>query len=410
MEQVYYLIIIFALLFEYFLSTTSSLLDIKNISEEVPAGFRDVYDTEKYSKSQNYLKQKTRFGIASATFSLILILAVIHIGLFGTLDQYVRSHTEHPIWSGLMFFGLIFIFQDILSLPFSLYNTFVLEERFGFNRTTLKTFLTDKVKSYGLTIILGSLIISPILYFFQTLGPSGWWIAWILITLFIIGVQPLFVHVIAPMFNKFTPLEEGELRLAIEEYSKKVQFPINRIDVMDGSKRSAHSNAYFSGFGKSRRIALFDTLLDKHSTEEIISVVAHEVGHYKKKHIIKGTILGVLEIGVMLFVFNLIMTDKALFSVFDVTTISVHAGLIFFSMLYSPVSMVTSFFTAAYSRKNEFEADAFSLETTNNPQALVSMLKGLAANNLVHLTPHPLKVYLSYSHPPVRERITAILQ
>ena len=410
MEQVYYFIIIFALLFEYFLSTTSSFLDIKNISEEVPAGFRDAYDTEKYSKSQNYLKQKTRFGIASGTFSLLLILVVIHIGLFGSLDQYVRSYTEHPIWSGLMFFGLIFIFQDILSLPFSLYNTFVLEERFGFNRTTLKTFLTDKVKSYGLTIILGSLIISPILYFFQILGPSGWWVAWILITLFIIGIQPLFVHVIAPMFNKFTPLEEGELRLAIEEYSKKVQFPINRIDVMDGSKRSAHSNAYFSGFGKSRRIALFDTLLDKHSTEEIISVVAHEVGHYKKKHIIKGTILGVLEIGVMLFVFNLIMTDKALFSVFDVTTISVHAGLIFFSMLYSPVSMITSFFTAAYSRKNEFEADAFSLETTNNPQALVSMLKGLAANNLAHLTPHPLKVYLSYSHPPVRDRITAILQ
>ena len=410
MEQVYYFIIIFALLFEYFLSTTSSFLDIKNISEEVPAGFRDAYDTEKYSKSQNYLKQKTRFGIASGTFSLLLILVVIHIGLFGSLDQYVRSYTEHPIWSGLMFFGLIFIFQDILSLPFSLYNTFVLEERFGFNRTTLKTFLTDKVKSYGLTIILGSLIISPILYFFQILGPSGWWVAWILITLFIIGIQPLFVHVIAPMFNKFTPLEEGELRSAIEDYSKKVQFPINRIDVMDGSKRSAHSNAYFSGFGKSRRIALFDTLLDKHSTEEIISVVAHEVGHYKKKHIIKGTILGVLEIGVMLFVFNLIMTDKALFSVFDVTTISVHAGLIFFSMLYSPVSMITSFFTAAYSRKNEFEADAFSLETTNNPQALVSMLKGLAANNLAHLTPHPLKVYLSYSHPPVRDRITAILQ
>ena len=225
-----------------------------------------------------------------------------------------------------------------------------------------------------------------------------------------IAVQPLFVHVIAPLFNKFTPLEEGELRTAIEEYSEKVKFPIGRIDVMDGSKRSGHSNAYFSGLGKSRRIALFDTLLEKHTTEEIISVVAHEVGHYKRKHIIKGTALGILETGVMLFIFNLIMKDAALFSVFGVSDISIYGGLVFFAMLYAPVSMITSLLTTAVSRKNEFEADTFSLETTKNPQALVNMLKGLAANNLAHLTPHPLKVFLSYSHPPVISRIAAVTQ
>lgn len=410
MEQTYYLIIIFALAVEYLLSTVSSILDMGNIVEEVPADFQDVYDREKYARSQSYLRDRTRFGIFSSTFSLLLILVVIHTGLFGVLDQFVRVQTNQPILAGLLFFGIIFIIQDIISLPFSIYSTFVIEEKFEFNRTTPKTFVIDKLKGYALTVILGSAVIVPILFFFERFGPRGWWIAWGLVTLFMIAVQPLFVHVIAPLFNKFTPLEEGELRTAIEEYSEKVKFPIGRIDVMDGSKRSGHSNAYFSGLGKSRRIALFDTLLEKHTTEEIISVVAHEVGHYKRKHIIKGTALGILETGVMLFIFNLIMKDAALFAVFGVSDISVYGGLVFFAMLYAPVSMITSLLTTAVSRKNEFEADTFSLETTKNPQALVNMLKGLAANNLAHLTPHPLKVFLSYSHPPVISRIAAVTQ
>ena len=410
MEQTYYLIIILALAVEYLLSTVSSILDMGNIVEEVPADFQDVYDREKYARSQSYLRDRTRFGIFSSTFSLLLILVVIHTGLFGVLDQFVRVQTNQPILAGLLFFGIIFIIQDIISLPFSIYSTFVIEEKFEFNHTTPKTFVIDKLKGYALTVILGSAVIVPILFFFERFGPRGWWIAWALVTLFMIAVQPLFVHVIAPLFNKFTPLEEGELRTAIEEYSEKVKFPIGRIDVMDGSKRSGHSNAYFSGLGKSRRIALFDTLLEKHTTEEIISVVAHEVGHYKRKHIIKGTALGILETGVMLFIFNLIMKDAALFAVFGVSDISVYGGLVFFAMLYAPVSMITSLLTTAVSRKNEFEADTFSLETTKNPQALVNMLKGLAANNLAHLTPHPLKVFLSYSHPPVISRIAAVTQ
>jgi STE24 endopeptidase len=296
----------------------------------------------------------------------------------------------------------------MINLPISLYGTFVIEEKYGFNKTTAKTFMLDKLKGYALTVILGSVVIGPILYFFNTYGENGWWIAWGLITAFMIAVQPLFVHVIAPMFNKFTPLEEGELRTTIESFAEKVNFPIARIDMMDGSRRSAHSNAYFSGFGKWRRIALFDTLLEKHSTEEIVSVVAHEVGHFKKKHIIFGTILGIIETGIMLFIFNLLMNDPALFAVFGVENVSVYGGLIFFGMLYSPVSLVTSIFTTALSRKNEYEADTYSLENTQNKEALVSMLKGLAANNLSHLTPHPLMVFLSYSHPPVMDRIAAV--
>lgn len=408
MEQTFYLIIVLALFTEYLLSVTSSLLDIGNIKEFLPKGFESVYDNEKYAKSQAYLREKTWFSIFTGTFSLFLILVVIHLKLFGILDHALRNQFENEIILGLVFFGVIFITQDILSLPFSIYSTFVIEEKFGFNRTNVKTFISDKLKGYLLTITLGTLLMGPLLYFFINFGSNGWWIAWIIITAFIIAVQPLFIHVIAPMFNKFEPLEKGELRDAIEDYSKKVSFPIGRIDVMDGSKRSAHSNAYFSGFGKSRRIALFDTLLDKHTTDEIVSVVAHEVGHYKKKHVITGTLLGIIETGIILFLFNLIMNNQDLFSVFGVSNISVYCGLVFFTMLYTPISLVTSIFTTALSRKNEYEADLYSLETTGNPAALINMLKGLAAHNLSHLTPHPLKVFLSYSHPPVVDRISAI--
>ena len=408
MEQTYYFIIIGALIVEYLLSTISSLLNMNSITSTIPDGFQEYYDDKKYSKSQEYLKDKTKLGLYSSTFSLILTLIVIHFGLFGFLDEFVRSNSTHYIISGLLFFGILFLINDILNIPFSLYSTFVVEEKYGFNKTSIHTFIADKCKGYGLTIVFGSAIMVPVFYFFNTFQDNGWWIAWALITAFMIAVQPLFVHVIAPMFNKFTPLEEGDLKTAIEEFANKVSFPIGRIDVMDGSKRSAHSNAYFSGFGKSRRIALFDTLLDKHSTEEIVSVVAHEIGHYKKKHIITGTALGVIETGIMLFIFNLFMNESELFAVFSVDKVSVYCGLVFFSMLYSPVNMITSIFTTALSRKNEFEADAYALETTQKPEPLISMLKGLSASNLSHLTPHPLMVFLSYSHPPVVDRIAAV--
>ena len=408
MEQTYYLIIISALIFEFGLSTLSSLLNMRSISKIVPDGFQDYYNEDKYAKSQSYLQEKTKLGLFSSTLSLILILVVIQFGLFGKLDEFVRSNSNHYITSGLLFFGILFLINDLVNLPISLYSTFVIEEKYGFNKTSIHTFISDKCKGYALTIVLGSAVMVPIFYFFNTFQDNGWWIAWALMTAFMIAVQPLFVHVISPMFNKFTPIEEGELKAAIEDFANKVNFPIGRIDVMDGSKRSAHSNAYFSGFGKSRRIALFDTLLDKHSTEEIVSVVAHEIGHYKKKHIITGTVLGVIETGIMLFIFNLFMNDSELFTVFSVDTVSIYCGLVFFSMLYSPVSMVTSIFTTAMSRKNEFEADAYALETTQKPEPLVSMLKGLSASNLSHLTPHPLMVFLSYSHPPVVDRIAAV--
>lgn len=396
-------------MFEYVISSVSSFLDLGNINPDIPDHFKKAYDKKKYAKSQEYLKTKTKFSLVSSTFSIVLIFLVIHLGIFGVLNDFVNLHTNHFILQGLLFISIIYIFQDIISLPFSLYSTFVIEEKFGFNKTTVGLFISDKIKGYAIFIVMGSIIITPILYLFHEYENFGWLIAWSLLTLFMIAVQPLFVHVISPMFNKFTPLEDGELRTAIEKYTTQVDFPLARIDIMDGSKRSAHSNAYFSGFGKSRRIAIFDTLVENHTNDEIVSVVAHEVGHYKLKHIIHGTIIGIIETGIMLFVFNFIMNDYALFRVFGVNDLSVHAGLIFFSMLYAPVTMITSVISNAISRKNEFEADNYSLQTTKNKEALISMLVGLAANNLSHLTPHPFKVFLSYSHPPTIDRIKALI-
>ena len=396
-------------MFEYVISSVSSFLDLGNINPDIPDHFKKAYDKKKYAKSQEYLKTKTKFSLVSSTFSIVLIFLVIHLGIFGVLNDFVNLQTNHFILQGLLFISIIYIFQDIISLPFSLYSTFVIEEKFGFNKTTVGLFISDKIKGYAIFIVMGSIIITPILYLFHEYENFGWLIAWSLLTLFMIAVQPLFIHVISPMFNKFTPLEDGELRTAIEKYTTQVDFPLARIDIMDGSKRSAHSNAYFSGFGKSRRIAIFDTLVEKHTNDEIVSVVAHEVGHYKLKHIIHGTIIGIVETGIMLFVFNFIMNDYALFRVFGVNDLSVHAGLIFFSMLYAPVTMITSVVSNAISRKNEFEADNYSLQTTKNKEALISMLVGLAANNLSHLTPHPFKVFLSYSHPPTIDRIKAVI-
>ena len=408
MENFYYLIIVSAIILEYLLSSIGSILDIRSITPEIPKDFQVAYDKEKYAKSQEYLKARTKFGLISSTFSLILIMIVIHTGIFGHLNDFVNAQTDYYLFRGLLFIAIIYFFQDIISIPFSIYSTFVIEQKFGFNKTTIGLFISDKFKGYAIFIVLGSIIIAPILFLFHSYPIYGWLIAWSLLTVFMIAIQPVFIHVISPMFNKFTPLDDGELRTAIEKYTKLINFPLARIDIMDGSKRSAHSNAYFSGFGKSRRIAIFDTLVDKHSTEEIVSVVAHEVGHYKLKHIIQGTIIGIIETGVMLFVFSKIMNDLDLFSVFRVDELSVHAGLIFFSMLYAPVSMVTSIISSIISRQNEFSADKYSYETTNNKEALISMLIGLAANNLSHLTPHPFKVFLTYSHPPVLDRIEAI--
>ena len=407
--NIFLAIIVGTIIFEYILSFVSRQLNLKSLTTTLPDEFVGFYDKEEYKKSQNYTRANSKFGRISSTFNFIVILSVIYFGLFNSLDQYAQSFGYSPLITGLIFFGIITIIQDILSIPFSLYSTFIIEDEFGFNKSTPKIYILDKLKSYALLLILGVPLISIILYFFETLD-NAWLYAWGLMSLLSVIMPKIYTQFIAPMFNKFTPLEGGALRDAIEGYSQEVDFPLTEVYVVDGSKRSAHSNAYFTGFGKNKRIVLFDTLMDNHTNEEILAILAHEVGHYKKKHIIKGMITSILHSGIMLYILGLFIKLPELHAAFGMVSIqpSVYAGLIFFSLLYAPIELILSIFLNIISRKHEFEADEYSAMTLKNTSHMILGLKNLTVQNLGNLTPHPLPVFLSYSHPPVLDRIRAL--
>ena len=406
--NIYLLIILSALIGEFLLRTLVRVLNLKALDPGLPNEFQGYYDEEKYARSQEYTRVNTRFAFFTTSFDLIVILVFILFGGFNFVDQIVRGFGLSTLPSGLAFFGILFFASDLISTPFSLYQNFVIEEDFGFNKMTLKTFILDKLKGYLLTLALGGVFLTAILFFFEKTGEYGWLYAWGIIGLFMILIQPLFTLVIAPMFNKFTPLEKGELRTAIENYAQKVEFPLSRIDVMDGSKRSAKSNAYFSGFGKQKRIALFDTLLEKHSNDEMVAILAHEVGHYKKHHIKVGILISILHTGLLFWLLSIFIDNSGLFEAFQMKEISVYGGLTFFMILYSPVELVLSVIMNAVSRRNEFQADAYSARTTEKSEHLISGLKNLSVSNLGNLTPHSFSVMLDHSHPPVLERITAL--
>ena len=406
--NIYFIIIISIIIFEYLLSNIIRKLNIDALSPNLPNEFKDVFNQDKYKKSQLYTKAKEHFAYFTSTLMIIISLAVIFFGIYNIIDQYVRGFGFSTIITGLLFYGLLLVLSDLISLPFNLYNVFIIEEKFGFNKMTLKTFFSDKIKSYLLFIIIGSPLIALILYFFEYFDNYAWLYAWFLIISFSLIMQPVFILFIAPLFNKFSPLEDSSLLKKIEDYLKKVDFPIAKIEVMDGSKRSSHSNAYFSGIGKNKRIALFDTLIENMNDDEILSVLAHEVGHYKLKHIHTGIILGSLQTGMMLFILSWFINNEQLFEVFKMEDVSIYASLLFFSILYTPISIILNFLFNYISRKNEFEADQYSLETIGNSENLISALKKLTVENLGNLTPHWLNVKLNYTHPPVIERINAL--
>ena len=406
--NIYFIIIIGIIIFEYVLSFIIRTLNIRSLDPNLPQEFSDTYDEDKYKKSQLYAKANSSFDGITSTYSLFLGLIFIFSGFYNTIDIYARSFEFNNILTGLSFFLILTLISDLLSMPFSLYRTFVIEEKFGFNKTTISTYFSDKAKQYLLMIIIGGPVLGAILYFFENTGELGWLYVWLFITFFSIIMQPIFNNFIAPMFNKFTPLEDGPLKEKITEYLNKVNFPVKKLEVVDGSKRSAHSNAYFSGFGKSKRIALFDTLVDQLDDNEILAVIAHEVGHYKLKHIHSGIILSSIQTGIMFFILSFFIMNESLFSVFYMDNLSIYASLLFFSMLYSPISMITGIVFMIISRKNEFSADAYSSKTANLPESLISGLKKMSKENLSNLTPHWLNVFLNYSHPPVIDRINAL--
>lgn len=402
------LIILSAIILDFLLNGLADYLNLKNLHHELPEAFQGVYDPERYRKSQQYLKVNTHFGWVSGTFNVILIIVFWFGRGFPLLDEWVRTFNYDPVITGLIYMGILIAVKALLSLPFSVYGTFVIEERFGFNQTTWPTFLMDTAKGAGLAILLGTPLLAAILAFFEYAGGNAWWYCWIAVTLYMLGVQFIAPTWIMPLFNKFTPLEEGELKSAILSYAGSINFPIENIYVMDGSRRSSKSNAFFTGFGRHRRIVLFDTLIKQHTVAELLAVLAHEMGHYKKRHILQSLALSILQVGVMLYLLSIFISYQGLFNAFYMPHQSVYAGLIFFGMLYSPIGFFIGLFMQMLSRRNENEADRFSVETTHDPKSMADALKKLSMHNLSNLSPHPLYVFLNYSHPPVLERIRAI--
>jgi STE24 endopeptidase len=401
-------LILAALLVGYLLDLLADALNLKSLRTPLPVEFSDVYDQQRYDQSQAYTRTRTRFGFVTETFGLLLILVFWFSGGFNLLDQWVRSFEFSTIVNGLLFIGILSVGQSIITLPFSIFSTFVIEERFGFNKTTARTFITDLLKGLGLSIVLGAPLLAGVLYFFESAGSYAWLYVWALITVFTLGVQYIAPTWIMPLFNKFEPLEDGELRTAIMAAADKAGFPLQGVFRIDGSKRSSRANAFFTGFGRNKRIALYDTLIEKHSTDELVNVLAHEIGHYKLRHIQTGMVAGIIQTGVMLALLQYFLTAEGLFEAFFMQEMSVYAGMLFFGMLYSPVSMILSMFMQMQSRRHEYQADAFAAKTTGQPEVMISALKKLSADNLSNLTPHPFYAFLNYSHPPVLQRIKAL--
>lgn len=403
--NIYFWIILSALAAGFILELVADYLNVKNISEKLPKEFQDVFSEEDYKKSQVYLKERTKFGLISSTFGLAALLVFWLAGGFPYVDGIARSLSDLEIIRGLVFIGILLAANWIITLPFGIYSTFVIEEKYGFNKTTAKTYAFDLLKSLALTILLGAPILALILFILGSFGEEAWIYGWVFASLISIVVGWLAPTVIMPIFNKFEPLGEGELRDKIFEMARKAEFPLKKVFVMDGSKRSTKSNAFFTGFGRNKRIALFDTLIEKRSDEEIVAVLAHEIGHYKKKHILVGMIIGIIHLGALFFLLSVFLYDAKLYEAFFMASTPIYAGLVFFGALYSPVETVLSIAMNAVSRKNERQADRFAAELLENPAHLSSALKNLSADNLSNLRPHPFYVILNYSHPPVLERI-----
>ena len=406
--NIFTIIILAAIVIDFALGLISNRLNLKSLSTTIPDDFKGVYDEETYAKSQEYTRVNTRFGFISGSFDLALLLAFWFAGGFNWLDQWARGFEFGVIGTGLIFIGALIVAKMIISMPFSIYSTFVIEERFGFNKTTVKTFIMDIGKGLLLSVVLGAPLLAAVIAFFEFGGTWAWVYAWLGVTAFSLIMQYIAPTWIMPLFNKFEPLEEGELRTAIESYAESVDFPLTDVYVMDGSKRSSKSNAFFTGFGKNKRIALFDTLIENHTTEELVAVLAHEIGHYKKKHIKKNMGISIVSTGVMFALLSIFLQVPALFEAFYMDQMSVYAGLLFFGLLYSPIETALGIGMQMLSRKYEYEADEFAATTTGEPEEMVNVLKKLSKDNLSNLTPHPFYVFLNYSHPPVLQRIRAI--
>jgi STE24 endopeptidase len=406
--NVYGIIILAALLVDFAVHLAADICNLRALRPVLPAAFEGVYDAKAYRRSQAYMRVQTQFAWVSSSCMLVVTLLFWFSGGFQVLDEVVRSWQWGPIATGLAYIGLLMLGRLLLALPFRMYATFVIEEHFGFNRTTPMTFVTDMVKGLGLAVILGGPLLAGVLAFLHYAGPYAWVYCWVATVLVMLGVQFIAPTWIMPLFNTFQPLQPGPLRDALLAYARGVDFPLQDVYVMDGSRRSSKSNAFFTGFGKHKRVALFDTLIAQLAPSELVAVLAHEIGHYKKHHIVQGLLLRIVHMGALFWLLSLFLRHQGLFAAFYVEQPSVYAGVVFFTLLYTPLELLLSIGMQIFSRRHEYAADRYAVETFGQPEAMAQALQKLSVQNLSNLTPHPFYVFLHYSHPPVLERIQAI--
>ena len=414
--EVWFLIIIGLVIFNYLFSNILDYLNHKNWKDEIPSELKDFYDKKKYKQAKQYAISKNKIGLLSSTTSFLLVVSFLVFNGYGYIDQLVNSFSLNLflpfeinnsfIESGI-FFLILFTLNLIISIPFSYYNTFVIEENFGFNKTSKSTFFFDIIKSSMLSILIGGFLLFLALYLFDSLNDGFWLYLWIGLSLLMVFINMFYADLIVPIFNKLTPLENGELRKKIENYSEQVGYLLKNIYVIDGSKRSTKANAFFSGLGPRKTIALYDTLIEKHSENELVAVLAHEVGHFKKKHVFSGLLMSVIQIGVMTFFFELCLKLPEISQALGGSDVSFHLGLIGFTIIFSPISMMSGILMNYISRKNEFEADSYAKETYNGDDLSLA-LKKLSVDSLSNIYPHPLYVFFHYSHPPLIKRLRAL--
>jgi STE24 endopeptidase len=407
MAQVILYVIVGFILFEFIFSKTLSWLNLKTWDKPLPPEVKDLYDPNKYAEAKDYAVANFKFSAFSSTLSLVVSVCFLVFGGFAWVDNIVRSISGLPVVQALLFFGIIGGASSLISLPFDIYHTFVIEEKFGFNKTTAKTFVLDKVKGLLLAVLIGGGILALLTFLFGLLGDKFWLAAWGIVAIFSTLMAMFYTSVLLPIFNKLTPLEGGELRHSIEEYASRVKFPLTNIFVIDGSKRSTKANAFFSGLGHKKNIVLYDTLITDMNTNEITAVLAHEVGHYKKKHVLQSMLISIVQMGIMFFVFGLLAGSPIMAEVLGAKQNSFHLSLVTFSLLYAPISLVTGLLMNLFSRKNEYEADNYA-KTTYSAEPLITSLKKLSVNHLSNLQPHPAYVFFNYSHPTLLQRIRAM--
>lgn len=404
----YLIIVLAALIGEHLLQTFARALTLRAHQEEVPVEFADVYDAAEYARAQRYARARTQLAFLSSGFHLLTLVLFILLGGFDLVDGWARGFGFASMGTGLIFFAALWVLDDLLSTPFSLWETLVIETKFGFNKATLGTLIADKAKTYALVAVLGGLLLGAILYLFENLGARAWLYAWVVVAAGTVVLPVLFTSVIAPLFNRFEPLDEGELKGKLSAFAKQVGFPLGGIYVMDGSKRSTKANAYFSGLGRSKRIVLFDTLIAGHNPTELVAILGHEIGHYKLGHIIQGTLVSILYTGVLLFTLGFFIDNPGLFAAFGMEQISTHGGLLFFLLLFSPISILLGIVVHWLSRRNEYQADRFAAEHLGEAEPMIAGLKKLSVANLSNLTPHPFDVFLNHTHPTALQRVSRL--